>query len=138
MSYLRYQYPTLATLPTFNRLLDLATRDIAAAAGWTPALDLFENDDAYVATVELPGFKAEDLSIDLQEGVLTLSGERKAETNGGAFRNERPSGKFTRSIELSHRVDAQNVKAEYKDGILTVTLPKAEDAKPRKINVSLN
>jgi HSP20 family protein len=138
MSYLRYQYPTLSTWPTFNRLLDLATREIAAPAGWTPALDLYENEDAYVATIELPGLKAEDLSIDLRDGVLTLSGERKAEANGGAFRNERPAGKFSRKVELPHRVDAQNVKAEYKDGVLTVTLPKAEDAKPRKINVSLN
>ncbi len=137
MSYLRYQYPTLASWPTFNRLLDLATRDIAAPAGWLPALDLYEDENQYVATVELPGFKAAEISIDLQNGVLTLSGERKAEASG-AFRNERPTGKFSRRVELPHRVDAQNVKADYKDGVLTVTLPKAEDAKPRKINISLN
>src|SRR5476651_1757958 len=87
MSFLRYQYPTLSAWPTFNRLFDLATSELSAASGWAPALDLYETKDSYVATVELPGFKAGDISIDLQEGVLTLSGERQAETSG-AFRNE--------------------------------------------------
>jgi HSP20 family protein len=137
MSYLRYQYPTLSTLPTFNRLLDLATRDLTAPTGWAPALDVYENDESYVAMIELPGFKAEDISIDLQEGVLTLSGERKSDVEG-AFRNERPTGKFSRRVELPNRVDSQRVTAAYKDGVLTVTLPKAEDAKPRKINVQLS
>ena len=137
MSYLQYQYPALSTWPAFNRLFDFATRELAAPVGWAPALDLFENEESYVATLELPGFKPGDFSIDLNDGVLTLSGERKAEGNG-VFRNERPTGKFSRRVELPKRVDAQRVKAEYKDGVLTVTLPKAEDAKPRKINVSLN
>jgi HSP20 family protein len=137
MSFLRYQYPTLSTWPAFNRLFDFATTELSAAAGWAPPLDLYENDESYVATVELPGLKSEDISIDLQDGVLTLSGERKAETEG-AFRHERPSGKFTRRVELPNRVDNQRVTAAYRDGILTVTLPKAEEAKPRKISVSLD
>jgi HSP20 family protein len=137
MSFLRYQYPTLSTWPTFNRLFDFATSELTAAAGWAPALDLYENDDNYVATVELPGFKSSDIAIDLQDGVLTLSGERKVETEG-AFRHERPTGKFTRRVELPNRVDSQRVTAGYQDGILTVTLPKAEEAKPRKISISLD
>jgi HSP20 family protein len=137
MSFLRYQYPTLSTWPTFNRLFDLATSDLTGASGWTPALDVFENDENYVATVELPGFKSGDISIDLQDGVLTLSGERKVETEG-AFRHERPAGKFTRRVELPNRVDSQRVTAGYQDGILTVTLPKAEEGKPRKISISLD
>jgi HSP20 family protein len=137
MSFLRYQYPTLSTWPSFNRLFDFATTELSAAAGWAPALDLYENDENYVATVELPGLKSEDISIDLQDGVLTLSGERKAETDG-AFRHERPTGKFTRRVELPNRVDSQRVTAGYQDGILTVTLPKAEEAKPRKISISLD
>lgn len=137
MSFLRYQYPTLSTWPTFNRLFDFGTTDLTAATGWAPALDLYENDDAYVATVELPGFKSSDISIDLQDGVLTLSGERKVETEG-AFRHERPSGQFTRRVELPNRVDGEHVTAAYHDGILTVTLPKAEEAKPRKISISLD
>jgi HSP20 family protein len=136
MSFLRYQYPTLSTWPSFNRLFDFAGTDLTAATGWAPPLDLYENDDAYVATVELPGLQAEDISIDLQEGVLTLSGERKAAAEG-AFRHERPTGQFTRRVELPNRVDSQRVTAAYHDGILTVTLPKAEEAKPRKININL-
>ncbi|HEV7402290.1 MAG TPA: Hsp20/alpha crystallin family protein [Chthoniobacteraceae bacterium] len=137
MSFLRYQYPTLSNRPTFNRLFDFATSELTAAAGWAPALDLYENDENYTATVELPGFKAGDISIDLQDGVLTLSGERKVETEG-AFRHERATGKFTRRVELPNRVDSGRVTAGYQDGILTVTLPKAEEAKPRKISISLD
>ena len=136
MSFLRYQYPTLANWPTFNRLFDFATTELSAAPGWAPALDLWENNDGYQATVELPGFKSGDISIDLQDDVLTLSGERKVETEG-VYRHERPSGKFTRRVELPNRVDSQRVTATYQDGILTVTLPKAEEAKPRKISVNL-
>ena len=136
MSFLRYQYPTLANWPTFNRLFDFATTELSSAAAWAPAIDLWENDEGYVATVEPPGFKPGDISIDLQDGVLTLSGERKVETEG-AFRHERPTGKFTRRVELPNRVDSQRVTATYQDGILTVTLPKAEEAKPRKISVNL-
>lgn len=137
MSYLRYQYPTIAAWPTFNRLLDLATSDFATTAGWTPALDLFENEDNYVATVELPGFKPGDIAIDLQNGVLTLSGERKQEGEG-AFRHERPTGRFSRRVELPKRIDAERVTAGYQDGLLTVTLPKAADTKPRKVSINLN
>jgi HSP20 family protein len=136
MSFLRYQYPTLPAWPAFNRLFDFATSELSAAA-WAPALDLYENEENYTATVELPGFKAADIAIDLQDGVLTLSGERQVEKEG-AFRHERPTGKFTRRVELPNRVDSQRVTAGYQDGILTVTLPKAEEAKPRKISVSLD
>ncbi|HEY2615402.1 MAG TPA: Hsp20/alpha crystallin family protein, partial [Chthoniobacterales bacterium] len=106
----------------------------------TPALDLYQNNDNVVAVVELPGMRKEDIEISLQDGVLTIGGERKAESGSenGATRTERFTGKFRRSVTLPTRVDANKVKAAYKDGILTVTLPKAEEAKPKQIQINVS
>ncbi len=91
-----------------------------------------------MAVVELPGMRREDFEISLHDGTLTISGERKRETSNGerAERTERYIGKFRRSITLPTRVDANKVSAVYRDGILSVTLPKAEEAKPKQIPVS--
>ena len=91
-----------------------------------------------VAVVELPGMRKEDIDISLHDGTLTISGERKRESTGGekAQRTERYVGTFRRSIALPTRVDADKVTATYQDGILKVTLPKAEEAKPKQIQVS--
>ena len=109
-------------------------------SGWTPALDLYQNNDNIVAVVELPGMRKEDIEISLQDGTLIISGERKEERTeeNGATRTERATGKFRRSITLPTRVDVNKVSATYKDGILTVTLPKAEEAKPKQIQINLN
>lgn len=109
-------------------------------SGWTPALDLYQSNDNVVAVVELPGMRKEDIEISLQDGTLTISGERKDETSqeNGAARTERATGKFRRSVTLPTRVDMNNVTAIYKDGLLTVTLPKAEEAKPKQIQINLN
>ena len=109
-------------------------------SGWTPALDLYQNNDNVVAIVELPGMRKEEIEISLQDGTLTISGERKEEAGqeNGATRTERCTGKFRRSITLPTRVDVNKVSATYKDGILTVTLPKAEEAKPKQIQINLN
>jgi HSP20 family protein len=106
--------------------------------GWSPALDLYETGDHFVAVVELPGMRKEDIDISLHDGTLTISGERKNESNNGetAQRTERYVGTFRRSIALPTRVDANKVNATYQDGILKVTLPKAEEAKPKQIQVS--
>ena len=105
--------------------------------GWSPALDLYESGDHFVAAVELPGMRKEDIDISLHDGALTISGERKHESNNGetAQRTERYVGTFRRSIALPTRVDANKVSATYQDGILKVTLPKAEEAKPKQIQV---
>jgi len=107
-------------------------------SAWSPALDLYQNSDNVVAVVELPGMRREDIEISLHDGTLTISGERKRETSNGekAERTERYIGKFRRSITLPTRVDANKVSATYRDGILTVTLPKATEAKPKQIPVS--
>jgi HSP20 family protein len=106
--------------------------------GWSPALDLYESGDHLVAVVELPGMRKEDIDISLHDGTLTISGERKRESTNGekTQRTERYVGTFRRSISLPTRVDAGKVSATYQDGILKVTLPKAEEAKPKQIKVS--
>ena len=108
-------------------------------SGWSPALDLYQNNDNVIAVVELPGMRKEDIEISLHDGMLTIAGERQSSLGEGenAERTERFSGKFRRSITLPTRVDAGKVSATYKDGILTVTLPKAEEAKPKKVEVTI-
>jgi len=105
---------------------------------WSPALDLYEDKDNLVVQAEVPGFKKEDLDISFQDGSLTITGERKHETKEGhdVSRSERFYGKFHRTFVLPKAVDVTKVKARYKDGILTITLPKAEEAKPRQISVT--
>ena len=109
-------------------------------SGWTPALDLYQNNDNVVAVVELPGMRKEEIDISLQDGTLTVSGERKTEarTADKAERSERYVGTFRRSITLPTRVDSDKVSATYKDGILTITLPKSEEAMPKQIQVSVS
>lgn len=153
MSLIRYQIPELAAWPSFDRWSTLRddlnslfespfwsgfARTGELFSGWSPALDLYQNNDNVVAVVELPGMRKEDIEISLHEGMLTISGERKTESMNGekAERSERYVGKFRRSITLPARVDTNKVSATYRDGILTVTLPKAEEAKPKQIQVS--
>lgn len=151
MSLVRYQQPETATWTPFNRLaalrdemdrlfdLDFPSRDSGLFSGWSPALDVFDEKDHLTVRVELPGMKKEEINIALHDGVLTVSGERKHDfekKEGQTFRSERYFGKFQRSVTLPTAVDANQVKASYKDGILSVVLPKAEEAKPRQIQVS--
>jgi HSP20 family protein len=103
-------------------------------------MDLYQTADDIVAMVELPGMRKEDIEISLHDGMLTISGERKEEKAEGekAARTERFVGKFRRSVSLPTRVDMNKTSASYKDGILTVTLPKAEEAKPKQIQVNVS
>ncbi len=106
---------------------------------WTPALDVQEDKDNFHVRVELPGLKREDIEVSLDDGALVISGERKAETvaEGAEVRlQERYYGKFSRTLTLPSAVATDKVSAAYKDGILTVTLPKVEEAKPKTITVS--
>jgi HSP20 family protein len=144
MKLMRYEKPglvwpafgRLATLPEeLERLLE------APLTGWAPALDVQEDKDNFTVRVELPGLKREDIDVSLQEGALVISGERKEEkTSDGTsvHRQERYYGKFQRALTLPEPVAADKVKADYKDGVLTVKLPKTEEAKPKKIDVSVN
>jgi len=156
MSLIRYRTPELAAWPSFDRwsnlrdelntLIELplwpnSGRQAQLFSGWSPALDLYQNNDNVVAVVELPGMHKEEIEISLHDGTLTISGERKSESpksaNGEkAERSERYVGKFRRSVTLPTRVDATKVNASYRDGILTITLPKAEEAKPKQIQIN--
>jgi len=105
---------------------------------WVPALDVAEDKDNYQVRVELPGLKREDIEVALDDGTLVINGERKAEApaEGTAIhRQERYYGKFSRALTLPSAVAADKVTAVYRDGVLTVTVPKAEEAKPKTITV---
>jgi HSP20 family protein len=126
-----------------NRLFDLSgpSRDSGLFSGWSPALDVLDDKDNLVVKVELPGLKKDEINLSLHDGVLTISGERKHEVEkkeGQSFRSERYFGKFQRGVTLPTAVDASKVNATYKDGVLTVELPKAEEAKPKQIAVSVS
>lgn len=105
---------------------------------YVPAMDLLEQDDQLIVKAELPGMTAEDIDISVQGNVLTLRGEKKEERNeeGKRFHYvERRSGMFHRTLSLPTEVDAENINASYRDGVLTIKLPKSEAAKPRRIAV---
>ena len=123
-----FELPFWSSLPRAGQLF----------TGWSPALDLYQSNDNIVATVELPGMRKDNIEISLHDGTLTISGYRRHESTNGekAERTERYVGSFRRSIALPTRVDANKVSATYHDGILTVTLPKAEEVKPKQIQVS--
>ena len=152
MSIIRYQTPSLlpsaftplARLSAFqhevDRLFDLPFSAKGTVGGWNPALDLYQDKDTLFVKAELPGMKKEDVKLSLHDGTLTLSGERrheKAHDEKASLRNERFFGRFERSLNLPFTVDAARVSASYEDGILTVTLPKAEEAKPRQIEINV-
>ncbi len=142
MKLMQYQRPSVAW-PTFGRLANLQDEldrlFESPLTGWAPALDVHEDKDTFSIRVELPGMKREDIEVSLQDGVLVISGERQEEKiNEGTevHRQERFYGRFSRALTLPAAVAGDKVKAQYKDGILTVTLPKAEEAKPKAITVS--
>jgi len=104
-------------------------------------VDILESKDSYLIRAELPGMKKEDFNLEVNDGTLTLSGERKAEslTDGVEYhRNERVHGKFSRSFYLPQTVKQDEIKGTYRDGILEIQVPKVEEAKPRQISISVN
>jgi len=155
MNIIRYQDPETTLWSPFerlsqlreemNRLLDGSLAGFAERAGlfsgWAPALDITQDKDTVFVKVELPGLKKEDIDISLHEGMLTISGERKQEKREGegeTFREERYFGRFHRTVTLPTAVQADKVKASYRDGILEIELPKAEEAKPKQIEVNVS
>ena len=109
-----------------------------AIAPWVPAVDIYEEPERIVLRAEIPGVSREDIEVQLENGTLTLRGEKKQEKevdSGNAQRIERFYGTFSRSFVLPTSVSADRIRATCKDGLLEVIVPKAEDAKPRKIEV---
>ena len=120
----------------FNTAFDPAT---TGTRGWLPPMDLFETADAFVLRADLPGMRQEDVKIEVEDNHLTLSGERARdprEGQDGFYRLERPYGAFTRTLTLPKGVDAEAITASFDNGVLEVAIPKPEQAKPRRIEIT--
>lgn len=132
-----------------NRLFDDSFRSVSRGAGeeewalggsWAPAVDIFEQEGNIVLKAELPGVDSKDVDVRIENNILTLRGERKfdSEVNKENYhRVERAYGTFSRSFTLPTVVDTEKIKADFKDGVLKVTLPKREEAKPKQISISV-
>lgn len=137
--------PTVAYLnrEPFSRLFDTFFGDLpnedVSSRSWVPPVDIQETEDGYKLQAELPGLTKDDVQITLENNVLRLSGERKFEKDvqkEGYHRIERTYGSFARSFALPHQVNGEAVQAAFENGVLTIAVPKAETAKPRKIAIS--
>jgi HSP20 family protein len=113
----------------------------SGARRWIPAMDLIETADQYVLRADLPGLSDEDVNVQLQDSVLTVSGERKAENDQqqeGYYRLERAFGAFSRSLTLPEGVNPDGVSARFDRGVLEITIPKPEQKKPRQVRISVS
>ena len=111
----------------------------AEEMGWAPAIEVLEKEDKFVVRAELPGMKEEDINVSVIGDTLTITGERKAETEveeENYYCCERSYGSFLRSIAIPSHVKADKIKANYEDGLLEISLPKAPEVKPKKVSVS--
>ena len=143
MAITRYSTRDIAPLQdeverVFRQVFGGASTDPTSAGAFSPALDVEENEEQFVLHIELPGVAAEDVEVSLEENVLTIAGERRfydEKSSDGFRRIERHFGRFHRAVRLPDRVAGEDVQASYRDGLLTVTVPKAEEAKPRRIEV---
>jgi HSP20 family protein len=123
----------------FNAAFDGPTGGSSAARRWTPAMDLLETEDEFVLRADLPGLGEADVNIELEDNVLTLSGERKTEheeKGEGFYRMERAYGAFSRSLTLPKGIDPEAVTAAFDRGVLEVRVPKPEQRKPRRISIN--
>ena len=127
-----------------NRLFDDAGRtwrsdEPAATTSWSPAVDIFETDGEIVVKAEVPGMDRKDITLHLEKNVLTLKGERRFEKetkDENYHRIERSYGGFSRSFSIPATVDEEKIRADYKDGVLKIALPKKEQAKPKQIRIA--
>jgi HSP20 family protein len=127
-----------------NRLFEDAGRtwrtdEPAATTSWSPAVDIFETEGEIVVKAELPGMDRKDITLNLEKNVLTLKGERRFEKetkDENYHRIERSYGGFSRSFSIPATVDEESIRADYKDGVLKIVLPKKEQTKPKQIRIS--
>jgi HSP20 family protein len=124
----------------FNELLGRGRQE-SNLTSWAPAVDIYENEQELTVKADLPDVKPEDLDIGVENNILTIRGERKFEKKKVDERNylrvERSYGSFTRSFSLANTVNTEAIKADYHNGVLTLTIPKREEAKPKQIKVSV-
>lgn len=121
-----------------SRLMEGAFRDAGRGQAFLPAIDVSDDDKRYTITVELPGGKKDDVHVELHEGMLTIHGEKKSEREEKKEKRryvERSYGSFSRSFRLPPDADAEHLDASFKDGVLTISIPKTEEAKPRTIAI---
>ena len=119
----------------FNSLLEPANEQTQR---WMPAMDLVEAEDHFVLNADLPGLGEDDVSIEIRDGTLTVSGERKHEheqKERGYYRVERTFGRFSRSLQLPEGIDPDSVSAEFDKGVLSIRIPKPEERKPRRVQI---
>jgi len=123
---------------TFDRLFNEGLRSPSSAAGAVMPMDLYRSGETFVAHIDLPGVDPESIAIDVEDRTLTLRAERTAPEaeNAQWLSRERPSGTFARQLSLGRGLALDRIEADYRDGVLTLTIPVAEEAKPRRINVS--
>jgi HSP20 family protein len=145
MAIIRYNpfadYEPFPALKAFEQTMGRLFTEPSGGRPWVPPVDIVENENELVVKADIPDMKFEDIDVRMENGTLTLRGERKFEKkseNGGYHRIERSYGTFERSFTLPDSVDAEHVKADYKNGSLTVTLPKKELAKPRQVKVEVS
>ena len=122
----------------FDRFFDRSGSDEGTSAVWSPRTDLVEKDDAFHLRLDVPGMSKDDISINLQNGTLTVSGERSSEkTEEGEeyVRVERAFGTFHRTFRLPDAVDPDSIEAAYEDGVLTINVPKTEESTRRRIEI---
>jgi HSP20 family protein len=128
----------------FNRLFNESFRNQAeesALTTWAPAVDIYETPNELVVKADLPDVNEKDIDVRVENNLLTIRGERKFEksvSEENYLRVERTYGAFSRSFSLPNTVNAEAIGAEYKNGVLTVTLPKREESKPRQVKVTVN
>jgi HSP20 family protein len=140
MTYLTRYEPFRAVRREFDRLFEdlLPSLQEENPAMWMPRLDLSETDGAFLARMDLPGLKPEDVHVDLQNNRLTVRGERKDEArteDENTLRVERAYGSFLRTLTLPANVRPDDIEATFEDGVLTVRLPKTEESQPKRIEV---
>ena len=122
-----------------DRVFDAFFGQTDQARRWVPPMDLVEAEDHFVLKADLPGLRESDVNIEVQDGTLTISGERKAEheqREKGWYRIERAFGSFNRSLTLPDGVDPDGIAASFSDGVLELRIPKPEERKPRRIEIS--
>lgn len=133
---------------TFHKLFDDTAKTLSGFGiedlgdgSWAPRVDIYETEDSYVVRADLPGIKKEDIEIDLKDNTLAVRGEKKFDGKSDKdnyVRVERKYGKFVRTFRLSDNVDRGKIKANYKDGVLEITIPKREEAATKQIKVEVN
>jgi HSP20 family protein len=122
-------------LLTDFRMDDFFGRVLGNGTGFVPALDIRETDDEYLVLCDLPGVKSEDVAIEVEDNVLTISGSRAPVETGEIWRSERMHGSFVRRLTLPKGVDSDNIVADYRDGVLELHLPKLPEQKPKRIAI---